>query len=141
MGSRSPPQFEMDPALEGEDKRRRNPFGLLGQACKAGFQSHYTVVDSVHSGSAFPTQHGDFDDQAKARRVSDELVVFEGAQALPLFLVYYKTLSGKGGAGSIAGAAAAGVSSGDDVEVVRKEMFSGGTSPSSSSGKFSLVDF
>ena len=123
----SPAQFEMDPALEGEDKRRRNPFGLLGQACKAGFQSHYTVVDSVHSGSAFPTQHGDFDDQAKARRVSDELVVFEGAQALPLFLVYYKKPSGKTDAGS-AGAA--------EAVVLRQEMFSG-SSVSSSLGGFS----
>jgi len=126
-----PLQFEMDPTLEGTDKRKRNPFGLLGQACKAGFQSHYTIVDSVHSGSAFPTQHGDFDDQQKARRVSDELVVFEGAQALPLFLVYYKKPSGK--TESTAGGAVAGVSSGGDGEMVRKEMFSGGTSASSQS--------
>ena len=40
------------------------------------------------------------------------------------------------------GGTAAGVSSGGDVEVVRKEMFSGGTtSPSSSSGEFSLLIF
>jgi len=131
----------MDPTLEGEDKRKRSPFGLLGQACKAGFQSHYTIVDSVHSGSAFPTQHGDFDDQGKARTVSDELVVFEGAQALPLFLIYYKAPSGKPSAGSTSGPpVAVGVSAGGDVEVVRKEMFSGGSSPSSSvQGKFSLL--
>jgi len=69
--------------------------------------------------------------------------VFEGAQALPLFLVYYKKPSGKTDAGSsTAGGTAAGVSSGGDVEVVRKEMFSGGTtSPSSSSGEFSLLIF
>ena len=134
----SPAQFEMDPALEG--KRKRNPFGLLGQACKAGYQSHYTIVDSVHSASAFPTQHGDFDDPTKKRVVSDELVVFEGAQALPLFLVYYKTPPGKAGAGSTTGAVAAVVSSGGEVEVVRKEMFSGGSSASSSvQGKFSLL--
>jgi len=122
-------------ALEGKDKRKRNPFGLLGQACKAGFQSHYTIVDSVHSGSAFPTQHGDFDDQAKARRVSDELVVFEGAQALPLFLVYYKAPSGKNVAGSSTALAppAIVVSPGNEVEVLREEMFSGGSSASSSS--------
>ena len=63
------------------------------------------MVDSVHSASAFPTQHGDFDDQAKARRVSDELVVFEGAQALPLFLIYYRARLGESGAGSITVAA------------------------------------
>jgi len=130
-----PVQFEMDPTLEGKDKRKRNPFGLLGQACKAGYQSHYTIVDSVHSGSAFPTQHGDFDGQANARTVSDELVVFEGAQALPLFLVYYKTPSGKSGAGSTMKVAEAVVSSGGDVEVVKKEVFSGGSSASSSPGE------
>jgi len=59
----SPAQFEKDPTLEGKDKRKRNPLGLLGQACKAGYQSHYTIVDSVHFGSAFPTQHDDFDDE------------------------------------------------------------------------------
>jgi len=135
-------QFEMDPTLESKDKRKRNPFGLLGQACKAGFQSHYTIVDSVHAGSAFPTQHGDFDDQAKARRVSDELVVFEGAQALPLFLVYFKKPSGKNIAGNSTALAppVVVVLPGSDVEMMRAEMYSGGTtSPSSSSGEFSLL--
>jgi len=135
--------FVTNESIEGDDKRKRNPLGLLGQACKAGFQSHYTVVDSVHSGSAFPTQHGDFDDQGKARRVSDELVVFEGAQALPLFLVYYKAPSGKPSAGSSTSGppATVGVSAGGDVKVVRKEMFSGGSSspPSSVQGKFSSL--
>jgi len=74
------------------------------------------------------------------RRVSDELVVFEGAQALPLFLVYYKTPSGKNVAGNPTGAAAGVVSPGGDVEMVRKEMFSGGSSPSSSvQSEFSFV--
>jgi len=71
-------------------------------------------------------------------------VVFEGAQALPLFLVYYKAPSGKLGAGSSTAGipAAVVVSTGDDVEVVRKEMFSGGSSPSASvQGKFSLLIF
>jgi len=58
--------------------------------------------------------------------------MFEGAQALPLFLVYYNTPPGKNVAGNPTGAAAAVVSSGGDVEVVRKEMFSGGSSTSSS---------
>ena len=30
----SPAQFEMDPTLEGKDKRKRNPFGLLGQPAR-----------------------------------------------------------------------------------------------------------
>ena len=81
---------------DGKEVKKTNPLGLLGQACKAGYQSHYTVVDNVNSVSAFPTQHDDFDDREKKRDVSDELVVFEGAQALPLFLVYYKAPSGNG---------------------------------------------
>jgi len=121
----------------GKGMSKPNPLGLLGQACKAGYQSHYTVVDSVSVNTAFPTQLDDFDDPKKKRVVSDELVVFEGAQALPLFLVYYKKPSGKTDAESTtAGAVVAGVSSGGDVEVVRKEMFSGGTT---SSGEFSLL--
>ena len=67
----------------GKGMRKLNPLGLLGQACKAGYQSHYTVVDSVSVNLAFPTQLDDFDDPKKKRVVSDELVAFEGAQALP----------------------------------------------------------
>jgi len=82
-----------DDSIEGDDKRTRNPLGYYGKALKAGYQSHYTVVDSVSISTAFPTQLDDFDDVKKGRVVSDELVVFEGAQALPLFLVYYKAPS------------------------------------------------
>jgi len=88
-----PPKFEMEPTHEGKEKRKRNPLGLLGQACKGGYQSHYAVVDTKTISLPFPTQFDDFDDPKKNRIVSDELVVFEGAQALPLFLVYYKTPS------------------------------------------------
>jgi len=136
--------FEQDPSIEGDDKRKRNPLGLLGQACKGGYQSHYSVIDTKTFSAPFPTQFDDFDDREKKRVVSDELVVFEGAQALPLFLVYYKKPSGKTDAGSsTAEAAVAGVSSGSDVEVVREEMFSGGTSsaPLQSQGEFSLLIF
>jgi hypothetical protein len=96
----NPPQFEMEEVVQGEVKKMRrkpNPLGLLGQACKAGHQSHFNIVDSVDSTLAFPTEFiDDFDDPAKKRVVSDELVIFEGAQALPLFLVYYKVPT-KGG--------------------------------------------
>jgi len=134
--------FVQDPSIEGDDKRKRNPLGLLGQACKGGYQSHYSVIDTKTFAAPFPTQFDDFDDREKNRVVSDELVVFEGAQALPLFLVYYKAPSGKPGAESSTSGppAAGGVSAGGDVEVVRKEMFSGGSSASSSMpGKFSLL--
>jgi len=83
--------FEKD----GKAEKKPNPFGLLGQACKAGYQSHYTIVDSANPVFSFPTLHEDFDDPGKGRIVSDELVVFEGAQALPLFLVYYKAPSSR----------------------------------------------
>ena len=100
------------------------------------------MIDTKSFAAPFPTQFDDFEDHEKKRVVSDELVVFEGAQALPLFLVYYKKPSGKTDAGSsTAEAAVAGVSSGSDVEVVR-EMFSGGSSASSSvQGKFSKLIF
>ena len=78
------------PFIEENEKREINPVGLLGQACKPGHQSHYVIIDSAASTGAFPTKFVDFDDPGKERVVSDELVVFEGAQALPLFLVYYK---------------------------------------------------
>jgi len=83
--------FVQDPSIEGDDKRKPNPVGLLGQACKGGYQSHYSVIDTKSFAAPFPTQFDDFEDHEKKRVVSDELVVFEGAQALPLFLVYYKT--------------------------------------------------
>ena len=83
--------FVQDPGVEGDDKRKPNPVGLLGQACKGGYQSHYSVIDTKTFSAPFPTQFDDFEDREKKRVVSDELVVFEGAQALPLFLVYYKT--------------------------------------------------
>ena len=98
----SPPQFEMEPAPEGKNKKKPNPFGLLGQALKAGYQSHYTVVDSEGIDTAFPTAI------EEGNVVSGELVVIESSQALPLFLVYYKAPSGKPGSGNTTGAAAAG---------------------------------
>ena len=132
--------FVTDESIGGDDKRRRNPLGLYGQALKAGYQSHYTVVDSVSMGTAFPTQLDDFDDPMKKRVVSDELVVFEGAQALPLFLVYYKSSTGNSGLGSTTGEAAVVASSVYDVELMRKEMYSGGSVESSSSaGDLQLI--
>ena len=99
----SPPQFEMEPGPEGKKKKKPNPCGLLGQALKAGYQSHYTVVDSEDIDTAFPTEFGE-----EEKVVSGELVVIESSQALPLFLVYYKAPSGKPGSGNTTGAAAAG---------------------------------
>jgi len=60
-----------------------NPTSLLGQACKAGYQSHYLEV--TRSGQ--PAVNVD-------DKFGDELVVFEGSQALPLFLVYTAEFGG-----------------------------------------------
>ena len=86
-----------------------NPDGFYGKACQPGYQSHFTLsLDlSFHCSNLkqttnntsklvgprdkknqentgpFPVQ-GTFD----AQRDADELVVFESAQAVPLFIVY-----------------------------------------------------
>jgi len=61
----------------------KNPGGYLGEACRGGYQSHYTVVDRREIDKAFPIR-GKIDPAIAA----DELVVFESAQALPLFVIY-----------------------------------------------------
>jgi hypothetical protein len=53
-----------------------NPFGLKGKAPKTGYQSHYVLVNNFHPVSKVNGMDG------------DELVVFEGWQTFPLFLVY-----------------------------------------------------
>ena len=50
---------------------------LRGQACQAGYQSHYVQVTST----GHPAQ-------SDKETLADELVLFEGSQTLPLFLVY-----------------------------------------------------
>ena len=62
-----------------------NPNGFKGKACRNGYQSHFTLVDGKDISTAFPlTGHID------PATVADELVTFEGAQALPLFVFYTK---------------------------------------------------
>ena len=65
---------------------------LKGRACATGYQSHYTVVDSTLRRTAFPATEGDFENEPQ-RVVSDELVTFEGAQVLPVFIIYCKAAS------------------------------------------------
>jgi len=62
-----------------------NQSGFKGKGCRAGYQSHYTVVDGRDINAAFPLR-GHIDDATAA----DELVTFEGAQALPIFVFYTK---------------------------------------------------
>ena len=72
------------PYLENGGKKTRNRRGFLGKACQAGYQSHYTIVQGDEG---FPVQTLEFDRNATA----DELVVFEAAQVLPLFVFYHST--------------------------------------------------
>jgi len=87
------PEFETEKDNKGKTAKKRDPKGLYGQACKTGYQSHYTIVNSKNTSTAFPTRFDDFGTEEKKRVVSDELVVFEGAQALPLYLIFYKSSS------------------------------------------------
>ena len=66
------------------DGSSANPSGFKGKACRAGYQSHFTLVDG-RTMNAFPLKGPN--DQATT---ADELVTFEGAQALPLFVFYTK---------------------------------------------------
>ena len=61
-----------------------NPQGYLGKACRTGYQSHYTVVDSRTISTAFPFKEKEFNPSV----TSNEVIVFDGSQILPLFLIY-----------------------------------------------------
>jgi len=62
----------------------KNPQGYLGKPRQQGYQSHYTIVHMPGEGGTYgyPLRTAPTDDS------SDELVVFEPAQALPVFLIY-----------------------------------------------------
>jgi len=62
-----------------------NPSGFKGKACRAGYQSHFTLVDGRDINTAFPIK-GAIDPAAAA----DELVTFDTSQALPIFVFYTK---------------------------------------------------
>ena len=61
-----------------------NPQGYLGKPRQRGYQSHYTVVYLPGEGGiyGYPLR------TAPTEASADELVVFEPAQALPVFLIY-----------------------------------------------------
>ena len=65
--------------------------GYFGKPCKPGYQSHYVITNHTGVGGPFK---GEFDFTSNA--VANELVVFRGAQTLPICILYY--LSGKFGA-------------------------------------------
>jgi len=60
--------------------------GYHGQACRPGYQSHYTLVDAVAKKS-YPIK---YPPPFAKEKVSSELVVFEWNQTLPLFVFYTK---------------------------------------------------
>ena len=68
----------------GKTKPVPNPQGYLGKACRAGHQSHYTVVDSRNISTAFPFKEEKID----LAITSNEIVIFDSTQILPLFLIY-----------------------------------------------------
>ena len=55
----------------------KNPRSLNGAACKTGYQSHYVEVKANFNPA-----------RTQQEVIGDEIVAFEGWQALPLFLVY-----------------------------------------------------
>lgn len=62
-----------------------NPFGddsFRGKSLKPGYQSHYTLVNKFEFDLAFPIE-GNIEDNCVC-----ELVVFENAQILPLYVIY-----------------------------------------------------
>ena len=57
---------------------------LEEQACRPGYQSHFTIVDSTDYTKAYPTKSAPINGASTA----DELVVFDVSQSLPLFVFY-----------------------------------------------------
>jgi len=62
-------------------ERQPNPQGYLGKPCHPGYQSHFTIVET---NSGLPLRKTPSDTSF------DELVVFEPAQVLPIFLVHVR---------------------------------------------------
>jgi len=70
--------------------RTPNPHGYYGAACHTGYQSHYTIVKRVVD-QAFPVLFKKGQTKFDPLNHADELVIFQDAQALPLFLVFCDT--------------------------------------------------
>lgn len=80
------------PFLGPPSQRMSNPQGFLGKPCQRGYQSHYAVVDFSSSSTipqGYPLK------EPPTEKSFDELVVFESAQVLPLFLVYVNKAKGQ----------------------------------------------
>ena len=90
------------PATENPylENGKRNPKGLLGKACNTGYQSHFTLVNANNIADAYPIHDSQLltNPPSKSQNgvndviIADGLVVFEAAQALPLFVFYAKDI-------------------------------------------------
>lgn len=65
------------PVIERPDDPKE---GLKGSKCRGGYQSHYCVTGK----GVYPVSEGNLMDDSR-----DEVVVFDRAQALPKFIVYF----------------------------------------------------
>jgi hypothetical protein len=61
-----------------------NPEGYLGKACRPGYQSHITIVNTADIKTPFPVLTPQIDPLNSA----EEVVIFESNAALPLFVFY-----------------------------------------------------
>lgn len=62
-----------------------NPNGLYAKPFRPGYQAHQALVDERNPSVEV------FDDNKEDLRLADELVIFESAQAVPLFVFYMKS--------------------------------------------------
>jgi len=61
-----------------------NPKGFYGRGVKGGYQSHYTIVSKSNIQDAYPIKEA-----YNPEKHADELVVFQDAQALPVFALFF----------------------------------------------------
>jgi len=87
-----PPFVSNANSNEGKTK---NPAGLVSQPCQKGYQSHY--VEVTREGYPVKAEGLDVQNNPMVGIYSDELVLFEGSQTLPLFLVYTTQYGSSGG--------------------------------------------
>ena len=70
-----------------EPPSKSNPSSLLGQPCKAGYDSHYVLVKQKDPKSMVYLPC----DPAEVIPDYDEIVIFNPNQILPRYLIYYST--------------------------------------------------
>jgi len=76
------PPFVGDVNSNGGGVKTKNPAGLVSQTCQKGYQSHY--VEGTHEGYPVKSEGLSVVDNPMVGIHSDELVLFEGSQTLPV---------------------------------------------------------